>query len=452
MTAGIFKANDIRGVVGETLDEAVVFRIGRAVAAQAKETGNTHIALGRDGRLSSPALAAALASGLQAGGMEVLDIGLAPTPALYYTAIHYSSGNGAMITGSHNPKNHNGIKMMLGGATVQGKLLYDRYQQLDENISGKREGAIRPLGIGDKYLQAVAVANHSSRHLRVVVDAGNGAAGAYAPALYKQLGHEVIPLFCDIDGNFPNHHPDPSQPENLRDAERVLVDSGADVALLFDGDGDRLGVLLPGKPMIYADRLLMLYARDMLARHVGARVVFDVKCSAHMLPWIETHGGIADMQPTGHAFIKARMKETGALFGGEMSGHFYFAENWCGVDDALFAGARFLALLAENGDIMEDIPDSVSSPELQVDMYGKDQHRFVEDLKTTSKFDGAVRIITIDGLRVEYESGFGLVRASNTTPSLVLRFEAQNEATLGQIKAQFRRVLAAADPSLVLSF
>jgi phosphomannomutase/phosphoglucomutase len=285
-----------------------------------------------------------------------------------------------------------------------------------------------------------------------VVDAGNGATGKVAPALLAALGHEVIPLFCEIDGNFPNHHPDPAQPENTEDARRLMEERGADVAILFDGDGDRLGALLPGEPPIFADRMLMAFAQDLLQRRAGARVVFDVKCSANLPKWIAQHGGEPDMQPTGHAFIKARMKQTGAPLGGEMSGHFYLAENWRAVDDAPFAAARLLALLAANPNLFAQIPNSFASPELQVDMQGKDQHAFVERLRAAGGFADAKRIVSIDGVRAEYEDGFGLARASNTTPSLVLRFEANTPARLQEIQDVFRRALLAQDASLKLPF
>lgn len=452
--ATIFKANDIRGIYGEALTDAVFFRVGRALAAEMPRGGKiAKIALGRDGRLSSESLAKHLAAGLCDGGARVLDIGLVPTPALYYAAACRADGNGVMVTGSHNPKSYNGAKMLLNGETLKGERLRNLFCRVrDEDFPDATAGAVEKIAVKEKYIGEVAAANPLCRPLRVLVDAGNGAAGEYAPELYRKMGCEVKELFCDIDGNFPNHHPDPAQPENLRDAAECLAGGGHDVALLFDGDGDRLGVLLPGHPPIFADRLLMLYARDMLARNAGGRVVFDVKCSALLPPWVEQHGGIPDMQPTGHAFIKARMREKKALLGGEMSGHFYFRENWYGFDDALFAGARLLALLATAPDALADIPDSVSSPELQVDMTGKNQHQFVKKLRESAKFPAAESVVTIDGIRAEYTDGFGLVRASNTTPALVLRFEAKDEAGLTRIKEEFRRILLTADKSLKLPF
>lgn len=452
----IFKANDIRGIYGESLTEALARRIGQALAAAAAARGISVLAVGRDGRLSSPALAAALIDGITAAGITVFDIGLVPTPALYYTAVTHCGGSGVMVTGSHNPKNYNGMKMMLGGKLLMGEaMLKLRDTALHAPAVNKSGGTVSALAVRDDYIAAVAAANPLVRPLKIILDAGNGAAGGYAPALFRALGCEVTELYCDIDGNFPNHHPDPAQPENLRDAAEALA-GGGDAAFVFDGDGDRLGVLPANLPAFFADRLLMLYARDILTRQRDVRVVFDVKCSALLAPWIEQHGGIADMQPTGHAFIKARMAETGALLGGEMSGHFYFRENWYGFDDALYAAARTAMILAGNPAVFNDIPDSLSSPELHIDMSGRDQHGFMTTLGRAINcgrdFPAARDIVAIDGLRVEYPDGFGLVRASNTTPALVLRFEAADAAALERIKADFRRVLRAADATLPIHF
>lgn len=454
LSPAIFKANDIRGIYGATLDDEIAELIALAIAAEARALGVSRIALGRDGRLSGAALTAAVAAGLRAGGMTVCDIGLVPTPALYYAAVTECGGNGIMITGSHNPKDYNGMKIMLAHDTLKGDGIRRLFTRIRDNTLPRQSGGSHePLAVTDNYITCVNRANPLSRPLTVVVDAGNGATGNIAPALFTAMGCTVIPLFCEIDGNFPNHHPDPAQPENLHDAADRLAASSADVAVAFDGDGDRLGIVLPDvPPPIYADRLLMLFARDLLSRRRGERVVFDVKCSALLAAWVERHGGSADMQPTGHAFIKARMKETAALLGGEMSGHFYFREQWYGFDDALFAAARLLAILADTPDAFADIPDSVSSPELNVAMDGKDAHRFVAELNAHADFPQAKRIVTIDGLRVEYDDGFGLVRASNTTPALVLRFEATTEARLTEIKNDFRRLLLAVEEALKLPF
>lgn len=464
--AAVFKANDIRGVYPDSLNEDLVFLIGVALAEQAvaasTNTAAPRLAVGQDCRLSSPPLADSLMRGLLHGGVAVVNIGVVPTPALYYAAIKDCGGSGAMITGSHNPKNYNGIKMMMGGKTLkqaQIQTLHQRVLALHKSgaadVKTLDEAAAQRLIKQDmraRFIDEVCAANPSdtntnARRLKIVVDAGNGAAGHFAPALYEAMGFEVIPLFCELDGNFPNHHPDPAQLKNLKDAQAAVEKHNADCAFVFDGDGDRLGLVLPSHPVIFADQLLMLFAKDILSRHPQTRVVFDVKCSALLAPWVEKHGGVADMQPTGHAFIKARMQETEAALGGEMSGHFYFKENWYGFDDALFAGARLARILAAQPSIFELLPHSVASPELQVDMSGQNQHEFIETLRANlsiSDFTDGKQIVSIDGIRVEYEGGFGLVRASNTTPALVLRFEGSTQAQLDTIAADFRRALLAA--------
>ncbi|MGI9307015.1 MAG: phosphomannomutase/phosphoglucomutase [Gammaproteobacteria bacterium] len=435
----IFRANDIRGIYGETLTEDGARQIGRALARAGE-----NMALARDGRNSSPALSAALAAGLAEGGANVLDIGTAPTPALYFAAYELANGSGAMITGSHNPPAHNGIKMLLRGKTIGGR----EALKMLPGKTAKKAGAIRAVDIKEKYADAVCRAAPASRPLHLVLDAGNGAAGEYAPALFAKLGYRVLPLFCDIDGNFPNHHPDPAQPENLTAARDALAESGADAAFVFDGDGDRLGVVLPGaEDWVFPDRLLMLLARDLLSRHAGARVVFDVKCSAHLAPWIRKFGGVPDMQPTGHAFIKSRMRETGALLGGEMSGHFYFAENWRGFDDALLAGARLAAVLGASENPFAELPRAAASPEIVVPIGERCGREIIEKLRREADF-GDAKIIAIDGVRAEYEDGFGLARASNTTASLVLRFEGRDEAALRRIREEFRRALARVNVAL----
>lgn len=441
LPAEIFKANDIRGIYGDTLSEDGMHTIGRALAAAVRNVSGRQIALARDGRLSSPALAAALAAGINEGGVGVLDIGLAPTPALYYAAYTAADGNGAMITGSHNPPAHNGVKMLINGKILPGTQVNKTW--LDKPSPAPAPAACRCLDIKEDYMAAVCAVVAPTPPLHLIVDAGNGATGGYAPELYRRLGHRVSALFCEVDGTFPNHHPDPAQPENLHAARAALNNENADMALIFDGDGDRLGVLLAGaEDWIFPDRLLMLLARDMLARHPGARVVFDVKCSAHLAPWIVRHGGIADMQPTGHAFIKAQMAATGALLGGEMSGHFYFAENWRGFDDALLAGAKLAAIFAAESQPLAMLPQTAASPEIVLPLGTQNGKALIAALRAQAKFADARRIITLDGLRVEYADGFGLVRASNTTASLVLRFEGDDEQALQRIKGQFAEALA----------
>ncbi len=348
------------------------------------------------------------------------------------------------------------MKIVLDGKTLKGETVQALRQRIENDDFGSPQntpaGERKTLDIREEYIAEVIRANSGGKKLKVVVDAGNGAAGDFAPELYRKMNCEVYELFCELDGNFPNHHPDPANPKNLADATAALSDFNADIAFVFDGDGDRLGVIFPAEEALFADRLLMLFASDMLSRNAGGGVVFDVKCTANLKPWVEKHGGVAYMQPTGHSFIKASMKQTGALLGGEMSGHFYFSENWYGFDDALFAGARLIDILS-NGGSMANIPNSVASRELMVDMSGKDQHAFIRTAQQyPQRFTKAENIITIDGLRVEYANGFGLVRASNTTPSLVMRFEAEDTAGLASIQEQFRTVLLAIDKTLKLPF
>ena len=488
----IFRANDIRGVVNAGLDARAAGCIGRACGDMARARGFSQIAVGRDGRHSGPELSAALAAGLAAAGVQAADLGLAPTPAVYHAAVSRFAGCGAVVTGSHNPKRHNGMKIMLGGAMLSGDAMRElqkravRFSQSRQDSDFESSGPQTKTGSGpqtktesesgsetqtesdsktkpfripealDEYACAVAAAvGPLPRRLKIVLDAGNGAAGACAPRIFRALNCEVVELFCDIDGDFPNHHPDPARPENLRDAVRVMAETGADAAFIFDGDGDRLGAALPGTGAVFADRLLMLFARDLLSRRPGARVVYDVKCTSRLAPWVERFGGVADMQPTGHAFIKARMRETGALLGGEMSGHFYFKEDWFGFDDALFAGARLAAIFAaaeSPAAAMARVPALLATPELNASRPLGDQRKFMEKFRRTAEFPGALRVVEIDGMRVEYADGFGLARASNTTSSLVFRFEGADEDALARIQSDFRRALRSADPEMALPF
>ena len=462
----IFRANDIRGVFNEGLDARAAYCVGRACGEMAREQGFAQIAAGRDGRKSGPELCAAFCAGVAESKVQVCDIGLAPTPAVYHAAVSRFGGCGAVVTGSHNPKQHNGMKLMLGGAMLSGDAMRDlreRAQKFSRGLSVS-DSDLRALPscaedashLVDEYADAVVAAiGGLARPLKIVLDAGNGAAGACAPKIFRALNCEVVELFCEIDGDFPNHHPDPARPENLRDAIRVLAETKADAAFVFDGDGDRLGAALPECGAVFADRLLMLFARDMLGRLAGARVVYDVKCTSRLAPWVERFGGVADMRPTGHAFIKARMRETGAPLGGEMSGHFYFKEDWFGFDDALFAGARLAAIFAEADSAdaaMREIPALPATPELNAARPAGDQREFMERLRATARFPGALRIVETDGMRVEYADGFGLARASNTTSALVFRFEGADEAALSRIQAEFRRALKAADEGMELPF
>jgi phosphomannomutase/phosphoglucomutase len=451
----IFKAYDVRGVVGRTLTPDIVEGIGQAIGSEARDRGQSAVAIGRDGRLSGPELAAALARGLQKSGVDVVDVGMVATPVLYFAAHELKTHSGVMVTGSHNPPDYNGLKMVLGGETLAGEAIQKLRQRLvtGELLSGN--GALRTADVGEAYLARVAGDVKLARPMKVVVDCGNGVAGAFAPELYRRMGCDLVERFCDVDGTFPNHHPDPSVPKNLEDVRRALETTDAELGLAFDGDGDRLGVVTKDGHIIYPDRQLMLFAADVLSRNPGAQVIFDVKSTRNLAPWIESHGGKPVLCKTGHSFIKAKMKETGALLAGEMSGHIFFKERWYGFDDGIYAGARLLEFLSRQKDVtgtLNGIPDAVSTPELQIRLNEGENYTLIDELQKTAKFPGAENVITLDGLRVEYKDGFGLARSSNTTPVVVLRFEADDEAALARIQEEFRRVLKTARPDAQLPF
>lgn len=449
-SAGLFKAYDIRGVVDDELTADAVWQIGRAFAAEARARGQTTVAIGRDGRLSGPSLAAALAEGLQAGGIDVTDIGICATPMLYFAVHRLGLGGGVMVTGSHNPPEYNGLKMVLAGETLAGEAI----QQLRRRIEAgdldppAAPGRLATAAIRTTYLERITSDVRTARPLKVVIDCGNGAPGATAPELFRRLGCHVTELFCEVDGRFPHHHPDPSDPRNLQDLITEVRRSHADVGLAFDGDGDRLGVVTRRGRIIHPDRQLMLFAADVLHRNPGAEIIFDVKCTRLLFDWIRQHGGRPTLWKTGHSLIKAKMRESGALLAGEMSGHVFFAERWYGFDDGLYAGARLLEILSQADDLdamFATLPDSVNTPELQIRVEphdGRDHHALIAQMQREAQFAGAREVITLDGLRVEYADGFGLVRGSNTTPALVLRFEADSSEALARIQATFRTVLA----------
>ena len=453
----LFKAYDIRGIVGQGLDVETINQIGRAIASQAREQGVFSLVLGRDGRLSSPDLAPALARGLTLGGCNVVDIGLVPTPVLYFAAHHNDGRSGVMLTGSHNPADYNGLKIVLNGETLSG----ERIQALKQRIIDQRFYSGQPGNIehnrtvSQQYTDAVCQDIRLSRPLTVVIDAGNGAAGPLAKALFTALGCQVIALYCDIDGHFPNHHPDPSQPDNLRDVIAAVKRHQAAIGLAFDGDGDRLGVVDSQGTIIWPDRQLMLFASEVLATKPGATVLFDVKCSQHLARHIQSLGGQALMWKTGHSLLKAKLKETGAALAGEMSGHIFFNDRWFGFDDALYAAARLLAIVAADSGSsaarFASLPNSLCTPEINVAMAEGQAARFVEQLCQLAQFPDA-NCITLDGLRVEFSDGWGLVRASNTTPSLVMRFEADNPAAMTRIQQQFKALMRQLEPNLSLPF
>jgi len=451
----IFKAYDIRGIVGKTLTPAAAELIGRAIGSQARALAQTRVVIGRDGRLSGPDLSQALSRGLQASGVDVIDIGRVATPMLYFATHELKTGTGVMVTGSHNPPDYNGLKMMIAGETLAGEAI----QQLRQRIEGRSftsgDGAYSEMDVRETYLQRILRDVKLARSIRIAVDCGNGIPGAFAPELYRRMGCTVRELFCEVDGGFPNHHPDPSQPENLQDLIRALASGEEELGLAFDGDGDRLGVVTKAGKIIYPDRQLMLFAADVLSRNPGAEVIFDVKCTRNLFAWIRDHGGLPTLWKTGHSLIKGKMKETGALLAGEMSGHVFFKERWYGFDDGLYAGARLLEILSRQPDIdaaFAGLPDSVNTPELQIRLKEGENYALIAQMQQSATFEGAREIIRIDGLRVEYPDGFGLARSSNTTPVIVLRFEGDNPEALRRIQEDFRRVLSAAAPEAVLPF
>ena len=454
----IFKAYDIRGIVGRTLTVEAVENIGHAIGSEAIARKQTDVAIGRDGRESGPELSAALARGLRASGINVIDVGMVATPMVYFTTYALNTHSGVMVTGSHNPPEYNGLKMMLAGDTLAGDAIQALRTRIERSDLKHGAGSYRTHDIREAYLSRIVDAVDGvklQRTIKIAVDCGNGVAGAFAPELYRRLGCEVQELFCEVDSRFPNHHPDPSQPKNLQDLIAALRTGDAEIGLAFDGDGDRLGVVTKSGKIIYPDRQLMLFAADVLSRNANAEIIFDVKSTRNLFKWIRDRGGKPLMWKTGHSFIKAKLKETGAPLAGEMSGHIFIKERWYGFDDALYAGARLLEILSKVPDLsaaLESLPDAVSTPELHVHTAEGENYTLMDALKQTAKFSNAQEIITIDGMRVEYADGFGLARPSNTTPVIVLRFEAETDAALKRIQDDFRRALLAVKPGITLPF
>ncbi|MGC8120698.1 phosphomannomutase/phosphoglucomutase [Marinobacter sp. VGCF2001] len=451
----IFRAYDIRGIVGQTLSAEVVEVIGRAIGSEAGNRGVTDLCIGYDGRHSSPELADALGRGIMATGCNVIHLGAIPTPVLYFATHHLQTGSGVMVTGSHNPANYNGLKIMLGGETLSGEAIQALRQRIQVADFVQGQGAQSRDDVRRAYLDRIIGDIAVAAPLKVVVDAGNGIAGELGPMLVEELGCEVTPLYCEVDGDFPNHHPDPGKPANLQDLIAKVQETGADIGLAFDGDGDRLGVVTNTGKIIWPDRLLMLFARDVVSRNPGADVLYDVKCSRRLASVISEAGGRPIMWKTGHSLMKAKMKETGALLAGEMSGHVFFGERWYGFDDGLYSAARLLEILGIEDrlseEVFEDFPEDISTPELNVEVTEKDKFEIIEKLGQQADF-GDGNISTIDGIRVDYADGWGLCRASNTTPVLVLRFEAETEQALERIKSVFREQLQKAAPALVADF
>lgn len=451
----IFKAYDIRGIVGQSLTPEIVESIGRAIGSEAQVRDQTKVVIGRDGRLSGPELSQALARGVMATGTDVIDIGVAPTPVVYFATHHLKTKSGVAVTGSHNPPNYNGLKMVLGGQTLAGEAIQALRQRIQsaDFIAGK--GILVEQEVIQAYIHRIKTDIELDRSLRIVVDCGNGVGGAVAPQLYQALGCEVTTLYCEVDGRFPNHHPDPSQPENLQELIATVQQEQADVGLAFDGDADRLGVITPRGEIVWPDRQMVLYARDVLSRQPGAEIIYDVKCSRNLPAAIEQAGGKATMWKTGHSFIKAKLKDSGAALAGEMSGHFFFKERWYGFDDGLYAGARLLELLAKDSrspqEMFSALPDAINTPELRLEMEEGEHFALMHELIDNANFADA-RVSQIDGLRVDFDDGFGLVRASNTTPILVLRFEGDDHAALERIQDRFRSLFQRTRPGLTLPF
>jgi phosphomannomutase/phosphoglucomutase len=451
----IFKAYDIRGIVGKTLTPEIVEAIGQAIGSEATARHQVRIVVGYDGRLSGPELAAALSRGIRKSGIHVIDIGMVATPMVYFAACHLGTNCGVMVTGSHNPPDYNGLKMVLGGETLSGEAIQGLRQRIELGELFEGNGSYEQQDIAQSYIDRIAGDIKLARPMKIAVDSGNGVAGAYAGRLFRTLGCEVQELFCEVDGHFPNHHPDPSVPENLEDLIHALKTGDAELGLAFDGDGDRLGVVTKDGRIIYPDRQLMLFAADVLSREPGATIIYDVKSTRNLQPWITGHGGKPLLWKTGHSLVKAKMKETGAALAGEMSGHVFFKERWYGFDDGLYAGARLLEILSRSADasaVLNTLPDSVSTPEQHIQMKEGEPHALIARLQKEAEFAGASNIIDIDGLRVEYADGFGLMRPSNTTPVIVLRFEADSENALKRIQEQFRQIILAAAPDAKLPF
>jgi phosphomannomutase/phosphoglucomutase len=455
ITEDIFRAYDIRGIVENALTPDAVQMIGQAFATQALSQGQKTVVIGRDGRLSSPELAKRLSAGLRAGGCDVVDIGMVPTPVLYYATHKLKTGTGIMVTGSHNPPQYNGLKMLIAGDTLYGDGIKALYRMIVEDRLNEGAGTHTEKDVIPEYLDTIVNDIKLDKPLNIAIDCGNGVAGVCATELFTRLGCNVTELFCDVDGNFPNHHPDPSKPENLADLQNAMKANALDLGLAFDGDGDRVGILDDKQNILWADRQMMLYAADVLKRKPGAQIIFDIKSTTNLAIVIKQLGGEPLMWKTGHSFIKAKMKETGAELAGEMSGHIFFKERWFGFDDGLYSAARMLEIVSQHDEassaIFEKLPDSINTPELQVNFDEGEHYKFMEKFIAQSSFEDA-EMITIDGIRVNYANGWGLVRPSNTTPCLVLRFEANDEDTLNKIQNTFREKMLAVDGSLQLPF
>jgi phosphomannomutase/phosphoglucomutase len=458
LSPSIFKAYDIRGIIGKTLDAKVAYQIGQAFGSAALAKGEQTVVIGRDGRLSGPELTAALAQGLQSTGANVIDLGIVATPMVYFGTHTLGAASGIMVTGSHNPPDYNGFKMVLAGEAIYGDAILALYQRILDNdvVTGSgSNGNYRTHDIKAAYLARIVDDVKLARPLKIAIDCGNGVAGAFAGEMYRAMGCEVTELFCEVDGTFPNHHPDPAHPENLQDLIRCLQNGDAEIGLAFDGDGDRLGVVTKDGQIIYPDRQLMLFAEDVLTRNPGAQILYDVKCTRHISAWVKARGGVPLMWKTGHSLVKAKLRETGSPLGGEMSGHIFFKDRWYGFDDGMYAGARLMEILSKVSDMtatLNNLPQSASTPELQLQLSEGENFAIIAQMQANADFPGADEIITIDGLRVEYPDGFGLARSSNTTPVIVMRFEAETPAALARIQAAIKQAVLAVKPDAAFPY
>jgi phosphomannomutase/phosphoglucomutase len=460
LSPSIFKAYDIRGIIDKTLNSDIAFLIGKSFGSTMIEQGESIIVVGRDGRLSGPDLMQALTKGLLSVGISVIDLGVVATPMVYFGTHLQINGHqaqsGMMITGSHNPPDYNGFKMVLGGKAIYGEQIKALYERIvAQNFAPEQPATRSEFDIFPSYLERIKSDIHLARPMRIAVDCGNGVGGAFAGKLFRALGCEVDEMFCEVDGHFPNHHPDPAHVENLQDLMTKLANTNNELGLAFDGDADRLGVVTKDGSVIFPDRQMMLYAKDVLSRNPGAQIIYDVKCTRNLGIWIKDHGGVPLMWKTGHSLVKAKLKETGAPLAGEMSGHIFFKDRWYGFDDGLYTAARLLEILSKEADpnqTLNQLPDAICTPELQLPCAEGEPFTILDHMKAHAQFAGAQSINTIDGLRVEYADGFGLARPSNTTPVVVMRFEADSEIAIQRIQTSFKQAILAAKPDARLPF
>ncbi len=440
----IFKAYDIRGIVDTELTDDTVYKIGQAVGSDAINKKQKAINVGYDGRLSSPRLCENLTQGLLSTGINVINIGLVTTPILYFSTHSLKTKTGIMITGSHNPSNYNGFKIVINDETLSSNSIEDLYKKIIDNNFVIGKGLASEKNVMPQYKEEIKNSISLKRPMKIAIDCGNGAAGVCAQELYESLNMEVETLFSEVDGNFPNHHPDPSKPENLKDLQKALAKGKSEIGLAFDGDADRLGVVTKSGEIIYPDRQLLLFAKYVLKDRPNRPIIFDVKCTRHLFSWITSHGGKPIIWKTGHSLIKSKMKEINAPLAGEMSGHTFFNDRWYGFDDGIYAGARLVEILSnfENpSEILEALPKSISTPEINVNVMEGQQHEIIKKIQKKESFKDSIEVLKIDGVRVEYSYGFGLMRASNTTPVVVLRFEADSEEMLKKISDEFKTIL-----------